>query len=1215
MKLRKLVLNGFKSFADRTEFEFHDGISCVVGPNGCGKSNIVDAVKWVLGEQSAKSLRGSEMMDVIFNGSTSRKPSSHAEVTLVFDNEGGLLKPVVDGEKPASVVSVTRRLFRSGQSEYLINKTAARLRDIREMFMDTGIGVDAYSVIEQGRVEGFLQASQEDRRAVFDEAAGISKYKARRKEAMRKLEKVEQNLLRVNDVLAEVEKRLRSIKYQAGKARNYQGYTERLKELRSLHLLAQYHTLSANRTVLRGKLDNGTDQLGALASQVEKLETTRNGTEMEAADLERAARELEGRLAATGGMINASLQRAEMLESRVKELAEQIAAGGAKATEIGGKIESCATELLAKTGQLDQIDAQIGDVSGKYETLRDDHTEGEMALAKLSAALEDEKAGTIDLLRRTAQLHNEIQGLNIRRENLSHQKSRLSGRAEEISSGLEQTLTERSQYQGRLTDIEELLVGTRARHEEIKASRAMVIDSESSLQKQLSQAREHRSGVISRRRALEEMQQRLEGVGAGVRRVLQAVAKGELGMILGMLSDHLETDTAHASLVEAALGGADQQLVGRSLDAVVAASAELAAVLGENGSAEVLCLDRLPAFQSDFDLAAFNAKCGAGETSTPRPTPLVRLMDFVRCDDRVAPAIWRLLGSTLIAPNLAEAVVASNELPGFRFVTDAGEVLEADGRVRLGSSRRGSGIIARRSELTELGAQLRQLESQIEALDAQCQNARSERQHLEELDQSLRQAIYEANTQRVEVESRLHQIEEQVAKLEREQPLVVKDIERLAAEIDAGVKAEHQAVEKAKELESLNAQRQAEVERLTSQIAAARVRQGELSSQLTELKVALAGAQQRKLAVLEQQAALARQREALEKDLASLKAELDLNQQRQADAQQSIVAAKCEAERLQQEQELLRKELTDVEESRRGIAEKLEQIRAQLAQSRAAQEEATAAVNACKVELSEVDVRIETLITRASEEMGMNLLERHGTYEHDANRDWAAVEAEIGDLRAKIERLGNVNLDAIAEQDELEKRLAFLTEQVNDIRSSQKQLDDLIKRINQESQEMFVKTFETIRANFQELFRKLFGGGKADILLTAPEDLLESTIDILARPPGKETKSLSLLSGGEKTMTALALLFAIFRSRPSPFCILDEVDAALDEANNRRFSTLVGDFVSTSQFIIITHAKRTMSMGNILYGVTMQEPGVSKRISVKFEEVAQKGEPLAPATA
>ena len=393
------------------------------------------------------------------------------------------------------------------------------------------------------------------------------------------------------------------------------------------------------------------------------------------------------------------------------------------------------------------------------------------------------------------------------------------------------------------------------------------------------------------------------------------------------------------------------------------------------------------------------------------------------------------------------------------------------------------------------------------------------------------------------------------------------------------------------------------------------MRQGELSSQLTELKVALAGAQQRKLAVLEQQAALARQREALEKDLASLKAELDLNQQRQADAQQSIVAAKCEAERLQQEQELLRKELTDVEESRRGIAEKLEQIRAQLAQSRAAQEEATAAVNACKVELSEVDVRIETLITRASEEMGMNLLERHGTYEHDANRDWAAVEAEIGDLRAKIERLGNVNLDAIAEQDELEKRLAFLTEQVNDIRSSQKQLDDLIKRINQESQEMFVKTFETIRANFQELFRKLFGGGKADILLTAPEDLLESTIDILARPPGKETKSLSLLSGGEKTMTALALLFAIFRSRPSPFCILDEVDAALDEANNRRFSTLVGDFVSTSQFIIITHAKRTMSMGNILYGVTMQEPGVSKRISVKFEEVAQKGEPLAPATA
>lgn len=1258
MKLRKLVLNGFKSFADRTEFEFHDGVSCVVGPNGCGKSNIVDAVKWVLGEQSAKSLRGSEMMDVIFNGSSARKPSSSAEVTLVFDNEGGLLKPVVESDKPSGVVSVTRRLFRSGQSEYLINKAAARLRDIREMFMDTGIGVDAYSLIEQGRVEGFLQASQDDRRAVFDEAAGISKYKARRKEALRKLERVDQNLLRLNDILAEVEKRLRSIKYQAGKARSYQGYTERLKELRSLHLMAQYHALSGTRTALRGKLDAGTDQLGAVGSQIEKLETTRNGTEMEAADLERSARELEGRIAAAGGMITASIQRAEMLESRVKELAEQIASGGAKVREIGGKIEACAAELLGKTGQLDQIEAQIGDLSGKYEHLRAEHTEGEMAVNNLSAALEDEKAGTIDLLRRTAQLHNEIQGLNIRRENLSSQKSRLAGRAQEIAGSLEATLTERSQYQARLADVQELLSATRARHEEIKSARAKTIDSENTLQKQLSQAREHRSGVLSRRRALEEMQQRLEGVGAGVRRVLQARAKGQLDMLLGMLGDHLETDTSHSSLVEAALCGADQQLVARSLREVDAAAAEFSAVLGENGSVEILCLDRLPAFKSDFDLDAFNARGGvvaacatttgvvtntattapttdvvtntvttapgtdvvANAATTP-PNKLVRLMDYVRCDVYVAPAVWRLLGTTLIAPTLSDAAAAADELNSrdggcaFRFVTASGEVLEADGRVRLGSSRRAAGVIARRSELAELAAQQRRLDEQIEALDTQCKSARTEREHLEELDQSLRQAIYEANTERVEIDSRLHQVEEQVAKLQREQPLVAKDIDRLAAEIDASVQSEHQAVEKAKELEALNAQRQAEVERLTERISAARARQGELTAQLTELKVALAGSQQRKLAVMEQQAALARQREALEKDLASLKSQLELNEQRKADAEAGITSARCEAQRLQVEQESLRKDLAEVEESRKGVAEKLEQIRVQLGELRKAQEEASAAVNACKVELSEVDVRIETLIARASEEMGMNLLERHGTYQHDENRDWAAVEAEIGDLRAKIERLGNVNLDAIAEQEELEKREKFLTEQLDDIRKSQQQLDDLIKRINKDSKERFVKSFEAIRANFQELFRKLFGGGKADILLANPDDVLESSIDILARPPGKETKSLSLLSGGEKTMTALALLFSIFRSRPSPFCLLDEVDAALDEANNRRFSTLVSDFVSTSQFIVISHSKRTMSMANVLYGVTMQEPGVSKRISVKFEEVGQKDGQLEAAQA
>lgn len=1194
MKLRKLIVSGFKSFADRTEFDFDDGISCVVGPNGCGKSNVVDAVKWVLGEQSAKSLRGSEMMDVIFNGSSQRRPGGSAEVTLVFDNSDGQLKPAGDGEQPPTAVSITRKLFRNGQSEYLINKSPSRLRDIREMFMDTGVGVDAYSVIEQGRVEGFLQSSQEDRRSIFDEAAGISKYKARRKEAMRKLERVDQNLLRLSDIVGEVEKRLRSIKYQAGKARNYQAYTEQLKDLRSLHFLAQYHNLSTLRSGLRTKLDAGNDKLSAIAAGIEQLESTRNGTEVEAGDLERTSRDLQGRIAAFGGLITAGKQRGEMLEGRVRELTEQINATTARCSELSEQIESCGGEIAARVGELEKIEAELETCNGKYESLRGEHTAGELAINKLSAGLEDVKAGAIDLMRRASQLHNEIHGLSIRRENLHSQRNRLSSRAEEIAASLAKILEEKAALSARLDEVRQSLESHKARHEEARQERLKLVDSEQTLANKLSSAREQRSGVLSRMGALKEMQQRLEGVGSGVRKILKARADGKLQFILGMLGDFLETDVAHAPLVEASLAGADQVLLADRFESVQAASRELAEMLGENGSIDIHCLDRLDALADDFDISILGDKV------------VDRIIDHVRSEAMIAPLLWRLLGRTLVVKDLAAARGLADLVPAsYRFVTLAGEVVESSGRLRLGSGKRATGLITRRSELAELAAQQKQLDQQISELDEQCKSARSQRQHLEELDQSLRQAIYEANTQRVECESKLSQADEQAARLQREQPVVTRDVQRIGEEIQASVNAEDEARRKAGEIEQQSVERQKEVERLTAKIAEGRSRQAELTSHLTELKVALAAAQQKRLSAKEAHAALVRQREAMQKDLAAAQSQIELNRQRLADAQDGIAAAKAEVARQLQEQEVLKTEAAEVEESRQGLQEKLEQIRQQLSEIRKGHEQAAEAVNACRVELSEADVRIENLIARSRDEMGMNLLERIADYQHDENRDWPAVEQQIDDLKAKIERLGNVNLDAIAEQDELEKRGQFLGEQLADVRSSQNQLNDLIKRINQESREMFTRSFEVIRTNFQELFRKLFGGGKADVLLLNPEDVLESPIEIVARPPGKELRSISLLSGGEKTMTALALLFSIFRSRPSPFCLLDEVDAALDEANNRRFNMLVGEFMNESQFIVISHSKRTMSMASVLYGVTMQEPGVSKRISVKFEEALQ----------
>jgi chromosome segregation protein len=1259
MKLKKLVLNGFKSFADRTEFDFDDGASCIVGPNGCGKSNVVDAIKWVLGEQSAKSLRGSEMMDVIFNGSTARKPSGHAEVTMVFDNEGGLLKPVVEGDGSAGgAVSITRRLYRSGNSEYLINKTPARLRDIREMFMDTGVGVDAYSVIEQGRVESFLQASQEDRRAIFDEAAGISKYKARKKEALRKLERVDQNLLRINDVLQEIQKRLRSIKYQAGKARNYQQYSEELRSLQSLFYLSQYHRLSLARKELQGRLDTQTDALAAMGSRIEQLEGSRSATELEAADLDRTAREVDGKIAAAGGSMAALVQRGEMLAARVTELGQQIVTASSRSEELEAKVETTDQTLRQRQDELTALEGQSQELSRNYVALCEQHSKGELALTGLAAQLEDEKAGTIDLFRRTSMLHNTIQGLGIRQENLQTQKQRLATRANEVDQMLGGLLTQRADFETRLGDVQSVLHDTQAKLDETRDASKAVHQNEQDLAHRLAQAREQRSAIQARCKALGEMQRRLEGVGAGVKRVLEAKAAGKLPDVLGMLGDFLQTDMDHAPLVEAALAGGDQQLVFKHFDQLQQARTPLTQILGDSASVEILCLDRQRVLSGDFDLTAVlcdagvspacvadilsasgqtarasnpgnskdngkdNGKDAGGTPAThadkmsashadkmsashdmPHAT---RVMDFVRCEDWIAPALWRLLGTTLVVADLAQAAAAAALCPaGYRFVTLAGEVLEADGRVRLGAVNRSAGIVIRRSELADLQARDAQLQAAIDELTRDCAATQSQRQHLEDLQQKLRTAIYEANTERVECESNLKRRSEQVAQLERERPLIAGEVEGLCRDMEAAAKQEHEAKDKVLEFERLSAERQKAIDALAGQIEADRKKQGELGAKLTDIKVALASSEQRRLSLRETLASLTRQREQMAQDMAAMRGEIALNRQRRTDAEAAIAAGKQEHQRLQDQLQALKIESADLAESRKSLQEKIDEIRRLLAQQRTAQEEGARAAGQLRVEVGEADVRIENLITRSGDEMHVNLLEAFVNYQHDDSRDWNAVETEIRELKARIERLGNVNLDAITEQDELEQREKFLSDQLADIQGSKTQLEELIKKINKESRDMFLATFETVRANFQDLFRKLFGGGRADIMLLDPEDVLESGIEIVARPPGKETRSLSLLSGGEKTMTALSLLFAIFKSRPSPFCLLDEVDAALDEANNERFNRLVSEFVTTSQFIIISHSKRTMSMASVLYGVTMQEPGISKRISVRFEDAGK----------
>ena len=1192
MKLKSLTLVGFKSFPDKTTFDFHDGVTCVVGPNGCGKSNIVDAIKWVLGEQSPKSLRGGEMADLLFNGTARRRSAGFAEVVLSFADSAGMLNVPGAEYKGAAeqIVTVGRRLYRNGESEYLVNKQAVRLKDIREMFMDTGIGARAYSLIEQGKVETFLQATPADRRVVFDEAAGISKYKSRKREAIRRLERVEQNLLRLTDILGEVQKRLRSIKYQAGKARNYQAYSAKLKELRVLFSLAEYHRLSGDRQELQGRCDALTDKLAGLSAEIDRLEAARTATETELADLERNARALEGRIASASAEIGTCQQRVEMLAARAGELADAITSDASRCEQLEAKIESNLAQAGADRERLARLDEQLQELTRRDLSLRADHADGAESLQRLRGQLEDEKNGTIDLLRRTAQLHNEINTSSLRRENLCTQRQRLAGRAEEITESLGGLLSRRAAVQGKLQDVHSVLEESERRLQQTHEQTDDRRQTAERLAGQLSQAEKTHSALLSRKAALAEMQARLVGIGEGVRRTLTAAREGKLPFIRGMLGEFIEADAGRARVVEAALGGAEQRLVAESLTDVLAATERLKELLGEADGVELICLDQLPAVSE-----------GAGEP-TP-PGAIARASEWVRCDAHVAGLVQAALGTTLVVESLAKALEISRTAPGrYRFVTLSGEVLEADGRVRIGPRRLAAGVIWRKSELAELARRADESRRHIAALNEQMQQVRAESAHLEEVTSALRTAIYEANTERVEHQATLERLDEQIAELRREGPLLDEEVRQLAEEIDSVARAEHHARQKAAELESLRAQRESEIARLNQAVAEAGTRQELLAADMTAARVALAEAQQKRAGTDENLQRLEAHGEVLTGELTCLRGQIEQARRRRAEAEASAAEARSRIAVLLQQKAALAREGEETTESRRSLEQRLAEHREQLAADRKSHQELSAQLNELRLRLGEVEIRVENLISRTAEELGMDLPTVYPDYTHDEQRDWEGVRAETADLRGRIDRLGNINLDAIAEQDELTRRERFLREQVDDIRASQRKLSDLIRRINTESRRRFEEAFQAVRGHFNDLFRKLFGGGKADVLLTDPEDPLESGIEILARPPGKELRSITLLSGGEKTMTALALLFGFFRSRPSPFCVLDEVDAALDEPNTQRFVHLVREFLQTSQFVIVSHAKRTIAMADQIYGVTMHEPGVSTQISVRFEQ-------------
>ncbi|NIA21420.1 MAG: chromosome segregation protein SMC [Anaerolineaceae bacterium] len=1164
------------------EFHFDQGITCIVGPNGCGKSNVVDAVKWILGEQSAKNLRGHEMSDIIFNGSANRHSLGFAEATLTFDNSSRRLP--VDGAE----VAVTRRLYRSGESEYLINRKLCRLKDIREIFMDTGVGLNAYSLIEQGKIDILLQSNPQQRRTVFEEAAGISKYKARKKEALRKLGRSEQNLLRLSDIIDEVQRRLRSVKYQAGKARSWQTYSRQLKELRITHALNEYHKLSLGGSSLDERLARLGDRQAERQGQMAVLDAERSRLETSLIELDDALRAMDNELMDIRGQIAAAEDKITFNRTRIDEWRrteqrdrKRIADLELRIRELTGRIEAEATAAGGVEGQLTAL-------GGRLEEAERALVANQQESRQKAADLERDKARIMELVRETSQARNDISSLDLRKENLAASRDRLSRRLAETNEQLQRLAEQTGTIDSEIADLDFAIQRDRQRLQ-VKRDLANELCAEAeSVAEEMGATKETRSGLVSRKQLLEDLERRQEGLEDGVRRVLELSRQGLFPGIRGIVADLIRVDHRYATIIEAALGEAEQYIVIERRQTIVDSLESLEENL--QGRAGFLPLDCL-------------RQRAQGLGATSQAGVVARAVDLVEVAEGLEPVAEALLGNTMIVETLAAAMeLSGGSLAGMRFVTMAGETLETDGSLRLGRLTARAGLISRKSELRALDTLLADVESRIARFAERTEDVARRIHELDDEQQELRSVIYDGSTTRVDLVAQKRRLGETAEAIGAEQPVITSEIESLDQQLGELEVRGEQAWAGLVELEAESASRRQGVETLGQRLAESEARRTHLEEQRTQRRVEVAKVEEQYRGLEDRLSHLRSAAEDATRLCDEAGQELVVCGRRTREAERTILqqesliaeaflkkeAAARRSRQLDHNRQEGRGQSTELHEKSRQVQEELHEIEEKLHEA--------------DLEARECRLKMETLCQRIREDFDLDLEQHYRSYSPE-EVDWEAIEEQIQELRGKIERLGAVNLEAIAEQEELQRRAEFLTSQRADLDQARRMLDNLIERINRESITRFNETFAQVRENFQSLFRKLFGGGKADIVLLDPEDVLESGIEVIARPPGKEPCSISLLSGGEKALTAVALLLAVFRSKPSPFCILDEVDAPLDEANNDRFNSVIKEFVKDSQFIVITHSKRTMTIGDVLYGVTMQEPGVSKKISVRFADL------------
>lgn len=1181
MFLKRLDIVGFKSFAERISVDFVTGVTAVVGPNGSGKSNIIDAVRWVLGEQSAKSLRGGKMEDVIFAGSDTRKSLNFAEVSLTLDNEDHQL-PLDYNE-----VSVTRRVYRSGDSEFYINKQSCRLKDIVDLFMDSGLGREAFSIISQGKVEEILNSKPEERRTIFEEAAGVLKYKTRKKKAETKLNETQENLNRVNDILHELEHQVEPLKIQASLAKDYLDKKEELKNVEVGLTVKEIEALNENWEQLKKQLEQHQDQEMAMSAKLQKEEANLTERRDHLSAIDESISDLQNVLISATEELEKLEGRKEVLKERKKNAnhnKDQLQKNIAEASEKIKKLEE--QKIVLK----EEYDKNVADASLLKTSLKEKNDQLNKFSINLDEIIESLKGDYIELLNEQASGKNE---LNLLGQQLQVQTSKKSKLDEDNKKYLEQRnliLEEKQNVENELSGVAKEL---EAHLQKFRDKQKNLENLKNEYQKQettLYQAYQYLQKAKSRKETLEEMEEDYTGFFQGVREVLK-VKNTILKGIEGAVAELIQVPKGYESAMDIALGGAMQHIV---------------VLTEENGRDAIQYLKKNRYGRATFlPLNVIKGKSIPSaqlELISRDPAFVGVAADLIQVDTKYQSIISNLLGNVVITKDLQGANAIAKLLQyRYRLVTLDGDVVNPGGSMTGGTVKQNSNsLISRKGELEELKEKLVTMEEKTSQLENLVKTIKQDVVQEELTLEEMRKHGEQLRFKEQEWKAEIRQIE--MAEKNMNERLTIYDMEK-AESLTTSEAVEARIQELDEQLKSIAEKiigLEKEIEELTRKKNDDISSKDEVLNEISDVKAKLAVKNEQLVTSREN---LQRVQTEYEETLTKYNQyteeinwiENEMSSSHSGEEELSVAAEKKRMDKF---------ETTNLisirREERVQLQTKLEDMELNLKEMKRQHKGIVEVLKDEEVKINRLDVDLENRLTRLREEYLLSFEAAKQDFPLDISLEDARKKVKL--IKLAIEELGTVNIGAIEEYDRVSERYKFLLEQQTDLLEAKETLFQVIDEMDEEMKRRFEETFAAIRLHFEPTFQALFGGGRAELKLTEPNDLLNTGVDIVAQPPGKKLQNLSLLSGGERALTAIALLFSILKVRPVPFCILDEVEAALDEANVFRFSKYLKKFSQETQFIVITHRKGTMEEADVLYGITMQESGVSKLVSVRLEE-------------